>query len=209
MQSVNAARRRVPQMPTSLAACRETAGCYNRLPYMLYVFEYKTQYILVHTPYIPASWYFDISIICPHRCRRVIFYDEPMFCIIAIFVKYCSTTVRNLMDNIEKQITRHFFYATSSFLHNFVTISEFKPELRSGNAQIGAKFVVTSVTLTFDLWPWPSAYTSLLSIVITPWTDGQTDRQTGRQTDRQIDGQHRSWGWLDADKDIGGDGSPI
>ena len=53
--------------------------------------------------------------------------------------------------------------------------------------------VNTSVTLTFDLWPWPFVWTSRLSIVITPenfrmirWqehcqesvTDGQTDRQT-------------------------------
>ena len=51
-------------------------------------------------------------------------------------------------------------------------------------------WVLTSVTLTFDLWPWPFAWTSLLSLVITPenfmmirwWehgekgvTDGQTD----------------------------------
>ena len=54
-------------------------------------------------------------------------------------------------------------------------------------------WVLTSVTLTFDLWPWPFAWTSLLTMVITPenfmmirwWehgekgvTDGQTDRQT-------------------------------
>ena len=53
-------------------------------------------------------------------------------------------------------------------------------------------WVVTSVTLTFDLWPWPFAWTSLLSLVTTPenfmmmwwWehsqkgvTDGQTDRR--------------------------------
>ena len=59
-------------------------------------------------------------------------------------------------------------------------------------------WVVTSVTLTFDLWPWPFAWTSLLSLVITPenfmmirWrehgekgvTDGQTDWQTDRRTD--------------------------
>ena len=51
-------------------------------------------------------------------------------------------------------------------------------------------WVLTSVTVTFDLWPWPFAWTSLLSMVITPenfmmtwwWehsekgvTDGQTD----------------------------------
>ena len=29
-------------------------------------------------------------------------------------------------------------------------------------------WVMTSVTLTFDLWPWPFAWTSLLSWVITP-----------------------------------------
>ena len=54
-------------------------------------------------------------------------------------------------------------------------------------------WVVTSVTLTFDHWPWPFAWTLLWSLVITPknfmmirwWehsqkgvTDGQTDRQT-------------------------------
>ena len=53
------------------------------------------------------------------------------------------------------------------------------------------------MTLTFDLWPWPFAWTSLLSLVITPanfmmirwWehgekgvTDGQTDRQTDLYT---------------------------
>ena len=72
-------------------------------------------------------------------------------------------------------------------------------------------WVVTSVTLTFDLWPWPFAWTSLLSLVITPenfimirwWehgekgvtdgqTDGQTDRRTDRQTDRQTDGLNHS-----------------
>ena len=67
--------------------------------------------------------------------------------------------------------------------------------------------VMTSVTLTFDLWPWPFAWTSLLSMVITlenfrmiRWeehyqkgvTDGQRDRGTSLtdgRTDRQMDGQ--------------------
>ena len=63
-------------------------------------------------------------------------------------------------------------------------------------------WVLTSVTLTFDLWPWPFAWTSLLTMVITPenfmmirwWehgekgvTDGQTDGRTDRQTDRQTE----------------------
>ena len=63
-------------------------------------------------------------------------------------------------------------------------------------------WALTSVTLTFALWPWPFAWTLLLSLVITPenfmmirwWehsekgvTDGQTDGQTDRQTDRQTE----------------------
>ena len=65
-------------------------------------------------------------------------------------------------------------------------------------------WVVTSVTLTFDLWPWPFAWTLPWSVVITPenfmmirwWehsqkgvTDGQTDRRTDRPTDRRTDGR--------------------
>ena len=60
-------------------------------------------------------------------------------------------------------------------------------------------WVLTSVTLTFDLWPWPFAWTSLLTMVITPenfmmirwWEHGEkgvTDRRTDRQTDRRTDG---------------------
>ena len=70
-------------------------------------------------------------------------------------------------------------------------------------------WVVTSVTLTYDLWPRPIAWTSLLSLVIIPenfvmirwWehsqkgvTDRQTDRQTGRRTENTI---HRAaWSQL-------------
>ena len=61
-------------------------------------------------------------------------------------------------------------------------------------------WVVTSVTLTFDLWPWPFAWTLLWSLVITPenfmmirWWEhsqkGVTDRRTDGQTDRRTDGQ--------------------
>ena len=63
-------------------------------------------------------------------------------------------------------------------------------------------WVLTSVTLTFDLWPWPFAWTSLLTMVITPenfmmirwWehgekgvTDGETDRRTDGRTERRTD----------------------
>ena len=59
-------------------------------------------------------------------------------------------------------------------------------------------WVVTFVTLTFDLWPWPFAWTLPWPLVITPenfmmtpWWEhsqkGVTDRRTDRQTDRQTD----------------------
>ena len=70
-------------------------------------------------------------------------------------------------------------------------------------------WVATSVTLTFDLWPWPFAWTLPWSVVITPenfmmirwWehsqkgvTDGQTDGRTDRQTENTI---HRTaWSQL-------------
>ena len=55
-------------------------------------------------------------------------------------------------------------------------------------------WVLNSVTLTFDLWPWPFVWTSLLTMVITPenfmmtrwWEHGEkgvTDGQTEGQTD--------------------------
>ena len=57
-------------------------------------------------------------------------------------------------------------------------------------------WVVTSVTLTFELWPWSFAWTLRWSLVITPenfmmirWWEhsqkGVTDRQTDRRTDRR------------------------
>ena len=71
-------------------------------------------------------------------------------------------------------------------------------------------WVLTSVTLTFDLWPWPFAWTSLLTMVINPenfmmiqwWehgekgvTDGQTDRQTDGRTDGRKDWTSQKAAW--------------
>ena len=42
---------RVSQMRAPLVACREPGGRYNRLYEVLYVFEHKTQYLLIHAPY--------------------------------------------------------------------------------------------------------------------------------------------------------------
>ena len=54
-------------------------------------------------------------------------------------------------------IIGHLFYTTSSFVHHFKSISEFKLELQSGNAQFGSKstfFFLICVTLQFDVRPW-------------------------------------------------------
>ena len=43
----------------------------------------------------------------------------------------------------------HLFYATSSFVHHFVAIGEFKLELQSGNAQFGSNSMIFRA-----MWPW-------------------------------------------------------
>ena len=54
-----------------------------------------------------------------------------------------------------KKTIGHLFYATSSFMHHFVAIDEFKLELQSRNAQFGSKSIFFSrVTLQYDVWPW-------------------------------------------------------
>ena len=104
------------------------------------------------------------------------------------------------LKNNRTPLLHHFKLCAS-----FIAICELKLELRHANAQIGAKFVLTSVALAFDLWSWPFAWTSLLSMVITPenfmkiwWGQhsekGVTDGQINRQMDWTI---HRAaWSQL-------------
>ena len=61
------------------------------------------------------------------------------------------------------KIIGQLFYATSSSVHHFAAICEFKLELQSGKQ---LNWVLTSVTLTLDLWPWSLAWPSLLSMVM-------------------------------------------
>ena len=53
----------------------------------------------------------------------------------------------NLTYDLEKQIG-HLFYATSSFVHHFITIGEFKLKFKCGNAQFGSKSRIFR-----DVWP--------------------------------------------------------
>ena len=48
-----------------------------------------------------------------------------------------------------KTIGRYLFYATSSLVHHFVTIGQFKLELHSGNTQFRWKSVIFC-----SVWPW-------------------------------------------------------
>ena len=68
-------------------------------------------------------------------------------------------------------------------------------------------WVLTSVTLTFDLWPWPFTCTSLLTMVITPenfimirWWEHGEKGVTDRQADGQTDGLNQSYSCLVAAK---------
>ena len=47
------------------------------------------------------------------------------------------------------KIIGHLYYATSSFVHHFVAIGDFKLELQSGNAQFGS-----NSTIFRAVWPW-------------------------------------------------------
>ena len=45
-----------------------------------------------------------------------------------------------------------YIYATSSFVHNFKSIGEFKQELQSQNAQFGSKFAIFFVPCDLEIW---------------------------------------------------------
>ena len=47
------------------------------------------------------------------------------------------------------KIIKHLFYTTSSLVHHFIAICEFKMELQSGNAQFWSKLAIFGPT-----WPW-------------------------------------------------------
>ena len=52
-------------------------------------------------------------------------------------------------DGWPRKLIWHFFYTTSSFLHHFKSIGEFKLELQSGNVQFESKLAIFCL-----VWPW-------------------------------------------------------
>ena len=59
-------------------------------------------------------------------------------------------------DRWPRTIIGQLSYTTSSFVHNFKSIGEFKLKLQSGNAQFGSKSAIFLSHLTLKLhgWPW-------------------------------------------------------
>ena len=55
-------------------------------------------------------------------------------------------------DGCPWKTTEHLFYTTSSFVHHFVAIGEFKLELRSRDALFGSNSIFSR--MKFDRWPW-------------------------------------------------------
>ena len=60
---------------------------------------------------------------------------------------YSRVTLK--FDGWPSKTIGHLFYATSSFVHHFVAVGEFKLELQSWNAQSGS-----NLTLFRAAWPW-------------------------------------------------------
>ena len=66
---------------------------------------------------------------------------------------FCPMWPWNSTDDLEKKIGRHLFYATSSFVHHFVAIDQFKLELQSGNAKkIRVKIGDFFVPCDLEIW---------------------------------------------------------
>ena len=62
-------------------------------------------------------------------------------------IYFSSVTLK--FDRWHWKTIGHFFYATSSFVHHFVAIGEFKLESQSGNGQFGS-----NLTISRAMWPW-------------------------------------------------------
>ena len=85
-------------MPAPLAACREPAGKLWQLRKVLYVFEHKTQHLLIHAPFTRIVLFWHIGNVPPMISSSQICCNTATFCIAAaIFVKYFYTTGSGLL----------------------------------------------------------------------------------------------------------------
>ena len=69
-------------------------------------------------------------------------------CLIWVKINDFFSRVTLQFDRWPWKTLRHLFHTTSSFVHHFVAIGEFKPELQSGNAQFES-----NSTIFRAVWP--------------------------------------------------------
>ena len=60
-----------------------------------------------------------------------------------------STCVTVKFDGWPRKTIGHFFHTTSSFVHHFKSIGDFKLDLQSRNAQSGSELAIF-----YPVWPW-------------------------------------------------------
>ena len=73
-------------MRAPLAACPEPAGKLWQLCKVLYIFEHKTQYLLIHAPYTLTVVFWHISNIPLMISKSQICFNTTTFCTAAIFM---------------------------------------------------------------------------------------------------------------------------
>ena len=71
-------------------------------------------------------------------CDRPIVRKRPIW----VKIDYFFSRVTLKFDGWPSKTIGHLFYATSSLVHHFVAIGEFRLELQSGNAQSGSKSTI-------------------------------------------------------------------
>ena len=86
-----AGNRFVSQIRAPLTACREPTRKLWQLCKVLYVFEHKTQYLLIHAPYTRIVIFWHISNIPPMISKSQNCFNTATFYTAVIFVKYCYT----------------------------------------------------------------------------------------------------------------------
>ena len=77
------------------------------------------------------------------------------------FLKLCNLAIWRMTSKNNRAPLLRYFKLCASFRSHLCIQTGVRVRKR-------LSWVLTSVTLTFDLWPWPFAWTSLLTMVITP-----------------------------------------
>ena len=103
----------------------------------------------------PLLWYFKFCA----SFRSLLWiqtWDTGWKCPILIKIEGFLSHTTLKFDRWPWKTVGQLIYATSSFVHHFIAICEYKLELQPGNAQFGSKSVIflSCVTLKFDRWPW-------------------------------------------------------